>query len=653
MRALIFKLVLFCKNKKVLLLNLLFICYMNFIILNLKNVNYNITSYFNITFKLIGYYLFIALINGFLIGNTEINNSCKDIFNVINNARKTIINQKLIIGLFISFIVWFIEILILLFIALSNKDNLGNILGQFISTLIFILMPIVIATFIGIFIGDNFKKEKAYSILTIIWLLITPLNEIFYNTISYYLNKPTLRWNFTLGSLHMNSFDGILGSHLYDYEIAKIFIFLAILFFIYNFCYLKNKKLYSITFIIILFSLCNINNNKYNISDAMMFQRTGDFYSMKSNLDLESKEVFDFYDIENYLINFYPKNKAKFDVELRVKVKEKTELLSFILYNGFEIISIRDEGDKEINFERDEDFLNVNLNEPLKKDEKITLKISYEGYSGKEFFINDKGVNLSSRFPYIPTNKIGNVMDVNGFSSFFDLSTKSNYEVIVHDDKDFYSNLETVGKNHFKGERDGLFLLSGNNIKSYKEDGVNYYNGILYRAYSDDPSNITKMKDIYENSINWINKVIYQKEEEKIKNFFLLYHNDIDTVDIFNHSIILYSEVNSNLKELDIIKDILSKKLNNINGENQERFLIINAIFLESIDYFYSNNIEFNNDKLGMLYDENYKKSYENYLITLEKIKDEEKENFFREFFQLCLKEINFNDFNQFIEKYN
>lgn len=653
MRGLKFRLSLFLKHKKLILLNFIFLAYMNFIILNNKNEPYNITFYFNFTFKLIGYYLLISLINGFIIGNIEINNKCKDIFRTIEDAKKLVINQKLYIAFFISFLVWLLEILVLLTIALYHKEDLSTISGQFTSTLIFILFPIVIATIIGVFIGDNLKKEKAYSLITIVWIFITPLNEFFYNTISNYFKLPTLRWNLTLGSIYMNSFDGILGSHIYDYEIAKLAIFLTILLSIYNVYYINNKKkVYIICSIILIASLYIINSNKYNISDAMMIQRTGEFYSTEAKLDLKSKNIFDNYNIENYTIDIYPKNKAKFDVNLKIKSNEDTNFLSLILYKGFDITSLKDIKGNDLKFERDEDFLNIKLNNKLEKDKELFLNLSYEGYSGKEFFINNKGANLNSRFPYIPSNKINKVMDTSGFSSFFDLSVKSNYEVTIHDNKTFYSNLDEVKKNTFKGKADGLFLLSGNNINSYEQDGVNYYNGFLYRSYSDNPKEIEKVKNIYQNSLDWINEFLYEKEKEKIKKIFTLYHNDISTTDIFNDTILSYSEINTNLTEVDFIRDILLQKLSPPNNENGEKLMIINIIFKESLEYFI-NNTPLTNTKIEMLSNESHKKSYESYLEILKNLEDQDKKTFFREFFNLCLGDVTFDTFNEFLKKYN
>lgn len=653
MRGLKFRLSLFLKHKKLILLNFIFLAYMNFIILNNKNEPYNITFYFNFTFKLIGYYLLISLINGFIIGNIEINNKCKDIFRTIEDAKKLVINQKLYVAFFISFLVWLLEILVLLTIALYHKDDLSTISGQFTSTLIFILFPIVIATIIGVFIGDNLKKEKAYSLITIVWIFITPLNEFFYNTISNYFKLPTLRWNLTLGSIYMNSFDGILGSHIYDYEIAKLAIFLTILLSIYNFYYINNKKkIYIICSIMLITSLYIINSNKYNISDAMMIQRTGEFYSTEAKLDLKSKNIFDNYSIENYTIDIYPKNKAKFDVKLKIKSNEETNFLSLILYKGFDITSLKDIKGNDIKFERDEDFLNIKLNNKLEKNKELFLTLSYEGYSGKEFFINNKGANLNSRFPYIPSNKINQVMDTSGFSSFFDLSVKSNYEVTIHDNKTFYSNLDEVKKNTFKGKADGLFLLSGNNINSYEQDGVNYYNGFLYRSYSDNPKEVEKVKNIYQNSLDWINEFLYGKEKEKIKKIFTLYHNDISTTDIFNNTIISYSEINTDLTEIDFIKDILFQKLSSSNNENGEKLMIINIIFKESLDHFI-NNTQLTNTKIEMLSSESHQKSYESYLEIVENLEDQDKKTFFREFFNLCLGDVTFDTFNEFLKKYN
>ncbi len=214
-------------------------------------------------------------------------------------------------------------------------------------------------------------------------------------------------------------------------------------------------------------------------------------------------------------------------------------------------------------------------------------------------------------------------MDTSGFSSFFDLSVKSNYEVTIHDNKTFYSNLDEVKKNTFKGKADGLFLLSGNNINSYEQDGVNYYNGFLYRSYSDNP-----------------------------KKIFTLYHNDISTTDIFNNTIISYSEINTDLTEIDFIKDILFQKLSSSNNENGEKLMIINIIFKESLDHFI-NNTQLTNTKIEMLSSESHQKSYESYLEIVENLEDQDKKTFFREFFNLCLGDVTFDTFNEFLKKYN
>ncbi|MGL4761664.1 MAG: hypothetical protein ACRCWG_09390 [Sarcina sp.] len=645
------------ENKKLILINILFFV---FIVINISSLwiwgfDSTSTDYFWKIFKLNGYYLLIALMSGYMVGATEINSKCLEIFDSMYDVKRKVMNQKIIIGLCLSIGAWLVHILMLVIGVLVSGEGLWSVRGLFASTINMILIPIIICTIIGIFIGDSIKKEKAYILLTMIWLLVTPLNVMIYSMIEIFDKDTILRWNLTLGSTYQDAFDGVLGAYTDSHEFAKLAIFLFVLGCIYTYKYLSGKKyIYLLSLVGIVFCFYDINDNRYNIIDDTDRYRTSDFYALDAQLNLEEKDAFDNYNIEKYEVDITPDSKAKFKVSLDIKLNEDTEHLSFMLFNDFEITSLTDGENNDLTFTRDEDFVDVNLGKSFEKNEKVLLDIEYGGVSGKDFFIREEGSQLNSRFPYIPSNKIHDVMDINGFASYFDLSVPSYYEVRVHDEREYYSNLENSEKNVFKGKADGLILLSGDNIIKEECASVNYYYGNLQKYKSkEDVETIKKaesMKNVINSALMTLDNTFSENGFEEIKNFFVIYSKDLNNIDIVGDSVIIYTNYIDPMTEKDYMRMILEEELKGV--ETEERTIISRYIFVDVAMQYFQNNELAEVTQITFHENEEQMEIHSKLVNTINALSDDKKEELYKEFYQLCLTDIDYKKLDELAEKY-
>ncbi|MGL5822951.1 MAG: hypothetical protein ACRCYE_15210 [Sarcina sp.] len=645
-----FRLKVFFRNTKVIGVNILFLICLIFSILDGKEMQFSSGVYFNTIFSFTNYYLFLMIINGYLIGSIESNNKCSDVFKSIHKAEKKIVKEKVFVGFILAISSWILIVCFLTVGILRSNINLNEVGSLYLTTINMSLLPLIIGVSIGIFIGDNIKKEKAYIILTAIWIFIIPLNGIVYNVLNNYFDINFIRWNLTLGSLYQEAFDGILGPYIHSYEYMKCLIFILILLVIYTIRYNRKKYIiYAFSFVLGIVGFSNVYANKLNIEDDMNIFRTSDFYAHDSKLNFREKKIFNNYKIENYKIEIIPGNKSSFDVSVNIKVGEDTNNLSFMLFNGFEISKIRT-SNGNAGFERDEDFVNVQLPQPVGKDKNITLEFIYSGYSSKEFFIREHGMNLNSRFPFIPSNVIKPVMDINGFYSYFDLSVKSDYEVIIKDNNNkYHSNLAEVAKNHFKGTADGLNLISGNNIFMEHKEDTEYYFSKLNQGQNN--SALEDMKNKIEGAISKVNEVLGEETYVELEKFFVIYSRDLNFIDIINDTVIIYTPViTSGLTENDYVEMILNEYLKT--DETTETGKIIKFVFMElAMDYY--NGIETENILNKTIHENDEELSIHNSLINAIKSSNEkEKEKLFREFYDLCKSEIKFADLKILAEKY-
>ena len=644
---------LLLRNKKLKLINIIFLI---FLILNyIWRFNSTSAAYFNGLFVVNGYYLLIALINGYTIGATEINSKCSEIFESMYDVKRKIINEKLFIGIIFSVVIWIINILLITVFLFIDGENLVNAMGLYVSTINMLLLPIIISTMIGIFIGDNIKKEKAYILLTVIWLFITPLNEMVYSPIELFNEDTILRWCLTLGSIYSDSFEGIIGAYTHNYEFAKLGVFLFGIGCFYIHKYTVGKKyVYLVSLVGIGMCFYSINENRYNINDDMERWRTSDFYALESELNLKEKDSFSNYIIEKYKVNFTPGNQAEFEITMEVKLNEATNHLSFMLFNDFEITSLSDGENSKITFIRDEDFVDVKLGRDFDKGEKILLNLEYEGAAGKEFFIREQGIHVNSRVPYLPSNKIHNVMDTNGFASYFNLSVPSYYEVKVNDEKKYYSNLEETKKNTFKGYSDGMLLVSGDNIIKEKFEDVNYYYGRLQKYQVNEKVNVLEtlksIKIALGNAMETLNDTLGEKNFEDIKNVFVIYSRDLTNIELIGDTVVLYSNHIGPIEEDNYIRIILEERLKGI--ETEEKTQIARFIFIESI-ISYIQKIELNEvPQITFHNNENEREIHDKLVKVINSLSDDKKSELYNEFYQLCLTDIDYVKLDELAERY-
>lgn len=167
------------------------------------------------------------------------------------------------------------------------------------------------------------------------------------------------------------------------------------------------------------------------------------------------------FQVDEYQMEFSLTDRLHGEVTLHIAEETKGEQYYFTLYHGYRVTGVFDQQGNKMNFQQYEDYLNVENPGGI---ESITI-IYQGGASG--CYTNQKGMLLASYFPYYP--RPGYHMVYEGtrdhitYDEFLPILEEQicTYDITVNSSRRVYSNLSEVEQNHFRGEADGVFLLSG------------------------------------------------------------------------------------------------------------------------------------------------------------------------------------------------
>ena len=162
-------------------------------------------------------------------------------------------------------------------------------------------------------------------------------------------------------------------------------------------------------------------------------------------------------------------NITKYDLDMKVTNKlsvtaslgiDKGSLNSYrlTLYRGYKISSITDQNHNKLDYTQNGDYIEIK-NKNASSISKLIL--TYSGYSPK-FYSNAQGICLPGFFPYYPHSGYLKMYDNDeqGFEKNL-LQTSTDFTVKIKSNKKVYSNLNDEGANSFSGKTDGLTLMSG------------------------------------------------------------------------------------------------------------------------------------------------------------------------------------------------
>ncbi|WP_459767370.1 ABC transporter permease [Alkaliphilus crotonatoxidans] len=203
--------------------------------------------------------------------------------------------------------------------------------------------------------------------------------------------------------------------------------------------------------------------------------------------DVQKEEKVDF-SITAYNMKLVIDRQLHNDVKIQLNEKEPLESYKFTLYRNFEVKSILNKENKNMEYKRDGDYLEI-FNPTSEKLEEI--RIIYSGYS-PVFYSNSQGVLLPGSFPYYPMEGYKRLY-IKEQTVFIPIirDDEVDFEVDVKSKLNLYSNLNKDG-NYFSGKAQAITMVGGF-VEEEKVGDVTLYGLILSEM---DKANLLKIDDL-------------------------------------------------------------------------------------------------------------------------------------------------------------
>lgn len=177
------------------------------------------------------------------------------------------------------------------------------------------------------------------------------------------------------------------------------------------------------------------------------------YYRWAKHLPVIQEEAADF-QISGYQMDFQVTDRLKGEVTIGIEEETKGDNYYFTLYHTYQVTKVWDQNGNVLHFQQDGDYLDVENPGSVE-----TITIQYQG-SAPDCYSHKKGILLASYFPYYPRPGYYAVFDKWEYLPILEDSICT-FDITVNSTQQVYSNLPEVERNHFQGEADGVFLLSG------------------------------------------------------------------------------------------------------------------------------------------------------------------------------------------------
>lgn len=438
-----------------------------------------------------------------------------------------------IYSLFITAMIIFFNILIFnIFIYYVSNINFNKFLYHILeNNILNILFTSVLAIFIGIVISFIDKRIKAYTLFILIIFLVSPAME--------YISFPLIQiykldiYNFTDYFQILIPDTNYVAEWLYGLSVDSkrwliVCMWICICIFIFiNKVSDKKSIMFKSCFIALIIFIGGIGISINNAGERLCLDyRTISFakydqiyYQIEKDYKEINEKKADF-DINKYNMNLKINKELDAEVEIYFTSEKRIDTYDFTLYRAYEIESIVDKDDNELEYIRDGDYFSVINN----RDENIEyIKIKYSGFA-PSYYSNREATYLPAYFPYYPIEGCIRIFNsLNIYESERNLEKKQ-FNVNVESNIELYSNLDK-NENGFRGISEGLTLIGGL-VEEVKFDGID----IIKSPINDDLNNI---------NYDYLNEL--QEEFDEISWIF----GDEGTPQILNKKIIQIPELNS------------------------------------------------------------------------------------------------------------
>lgn len=347
------------------------------------------------------------------------------------------------------------------YIFVNKQFSVSLVIHTLIVLVIYFLLCILSAIFIGFLLSKIKKKFVSYIIMLIIAIsetnLMDSLSVGVYNSTGTDITKSLKFFNIAPASIGWtpNMHSGYIIT-LDKLSQILFFIFLALLFFCLTDNEIsKNSKILKST---ICFCLCVITLVGYILPfSAAQMNLSASGVSADKRYYENNEQVSEPADfkVESYDLEFNFRNDL--NAVATIKTDDFKNEYKFTLYHGYKISKITDSNNNDLDFTRDSDYLTINNTSKSK-----LIKIYYHGSCDK-YYSNYLSVFLPGNFAFYPIPGFNKMYSTHSYSGFDNLSLpyQTDFNVTVHSLKKVQCNLESSTNNEFKGKSDSLTLLSG------------------------------------------------------------------------------------------------------------------------------------------------------------------------------------------------
>ena len=193
------------------------------------------------------------------------------------------------------------------------------------------------------------------------------------------------------------------------------------------------------------------------------------YYRFSPRKPVTKEEPADF-SVSGYKMDLEITDRLEGEVTVYIEEETGRDHYYFTLYHTYQVTGVRDQDGRRLQFQQYDDYVDV---EDTGDIEAVT--ISYRG-SAPGFYSHEKGIRLSSYVPYYPRPGyhvvFGKTEEIQN-TEYFPILEKDicSFDIQIHTGQQVYSNLPEQEKNHFQGEANGVFLLSGF-VEEYDYRGV-------------------------------------------------------------------------------------------------------------------------------------------------------------------------------------
>lgn len=413
-------------------------------------------------------------------------------------------------------------------IDLQNSEYIMHMLKS-----IFIYMFIVplVAALLGACISMAFKRLKAYLLLILFSLLSSPIAA----GIAFTVTDAT---NYTVDIFPFFDIFNIYPSNLewspnymfgltllpYIIELLLFWIFAFIAVIIFKMSKNHRYTIKAICAVCAVVSLASLvlflqPSSKFDMSMRPGSGRDSDLYYFYNQNFKPKEEVADF-EVLGYDLDIDVNNQLNVSATLKV---DKTELRTykFTLYHRYKIKNVTDQDNASLNFNQDNDYVEVFSNEPLTE-----IVITYSGFNSR-FYSNSQGIFLPGYFPYYPIPGYKKVYSVDRqcFNKL-SLSNEADFNMTIKSQKPVYTNLDLNGDGIYSGKSNGLTIMSGF-FKSVVSNGIE----VVYPHFDTTEFTLAKIDQDIKTFLE------IKKDDRTIKKIFI-----IPDVNLRNDSIAVYSD---------------------------------------------------------------------------------------------------------------